>query len=185
MHYQSLLHGCALSLSSKLPAICVGIKSQCQGYWHHLLSGRWQLLGCWWEGPSGFLCKKRSHKEGAGGGKRATEGREEHCGLSEAPHPVAWRQRAQQMVHSNLSSQPGTSLPSLGSGRAWLGPVLSSLAHPEGWCSWQRPGFAKPAEHKGCKTQLLPNPSSARKGKCVVGVHAPQGTAEKPGSVWV
>lgn len=46
--------------------------------------------------------------------------------VSEAPRPVAWRQRAQQMVH-NLISQPGTSLPSLGSGRGLAGPLSS---HP-------------------------------------------------------
>lgn len=88
--------------------------------------------------------KNKSHK-GGGGGKRAANcrGEEEHCSLSEAPRPVAWRQRAQQMVH-NLISQPGTSLPSLGS-RKGLG--------LGGWCSRQKTGFAKPAVHKGCRVR--------------------------------
>lgn len=67
------------------------------------------------------------------------------------PHQAAW----------NLASLPG-----LWEGLGW-DLILLSLASLEGWCSWQGTGFAKPAVHKGCKTQLLPNPSSGRKGRCV------------------
>ena len=91
MRYKSLLCWLALSLVTKLPAIWAGIKSQCWGLWHCLLSGRWQLWSGWWWGPSGFLFLWQKNKSHKGGGRQA-QNAEGRAGaprfVSEGPSPA-------------------------------------------------------------------------------------------------
>lgn len=129
------------------------------------------------------FCERRTRttkQEEEGSKPQTAEGREEHCSLSEAPHPVAWRRRAQQMVH-NLIRQPGTSIPSLGSRMGLAGPLSSRpLLVLKGGVPCK--GLA--LLNQLCTKAARPNCCQIQALVGMEGVSAPQDMAGKPGSVW-